>query len=172
MMNKAFTLIELLVVIAVLSVLIGLSFPVYSRVTENGRATACLSNLRQIGAGLNLYLGEHDTTFPTLQGARASTTDNVATIDDTLTAYIDNPKVFLCPSDYQGIGKTTGTSYYWNSALNGQTLGALNFLTISDPTRIPVLGDKEGFHPYLDNKVNILYVDGHVTKEIKFFTSP
>ena len=172
MMKKAFTLIELLAVIVVLSVLIGLSFPVYSRIAENGRAVACLSNLRQIGAGLNLYLGEHDTTFPTLNAARSSTTQDVPTIDNTLNSYINNPATFICPSDYQGIGKASGTSYYWNSVLNGQSLGALNFLSISDPTSIPVLGDKEGFHPYLPNKVNILYVDGHVAKDIKFFTSP
>ena len=66
---------------------------------------------------------------------------------------------------------TTGTSYYWNVALNGQALGSLNFLNfIEDHSRIPILSDKEGFHPYTDNKVNILYADGHATKELKFFT--
>jgi prepilin-type processing-associated H-X9-DG protein len=32
------------------------------------------------------------------------------------------------------------------------------------------MSDKEGFHPYLDKKVNILYADGHATKDLKFST--
>jgi len=51
-MKKAFTLIELLVVILIVSVLVGIAIPVYSRFAENGRAVACLSNMRQLGAGL------------------------------------------------------------------------------------------------------------------------
>jgi len=171
-MKKAFTLIELLVVIFIVSVLIGLAFPVYSHLAEKGRETNCLSNLRQIGIGLNLYLGEHNQTFPKLAAARTSTTQDVAAIDNTLNVYITNPSVFLCPSDFQGVGKATGTSYYWNSALNGQDLGSLNFLGIANPSSIPILGDKDGFHPYLATKVNILYGDGHVTKDLTFFTSP
>ena len=39
-----------------------------------------------------------------------------------------------------------------------------------DSSHIPVISDKEGFHPYLKDKVNILYADGHATKDVKFFT--
>ena len=42
---------------------------------------------------------------------------------------------------------------------------------VDQHSRIPILGDKEGFHPYLQNKVNILYADGHATKDVKFFTA-
>ena len=31
-----------------------------------------------------------------------------------------------------------------------------------------MIGDKESFHLYQDVKVNILYADGHVAKEISF----
>jgi prepilin-type processing-associated H-X9-DG protein len=41
---------------------------------------------------------------------------------------------------------------------------------VADHSRIPILGDKEGFHPYLEDKINLLYADGHVTKEVRFFT--
>ncbi len=65
----------------------------------------------------------------------------------------------------------TGTSYCWNVALNGQSALNLNFLQlVTDTTHIPILSDKEGFHPYLNDKVNILYADGHATKDVKFFT--
>jgi prepilin-type processing-associated H-X9-DG protein len=38
-------------------------------------------------------------------------------------------------------------------------------------THIPLISDKQGFHPDLKDRVNILYADGHVAKEIQFSTS-
>ena len=170
-MKKAFTLIELLVVLVIILVIIGITVPVYTRVVERGRATACISNLRQLGIALNLYLGDHNQIMPVLAAARGSTSQDVPVIDNTLNAYAGNPNVFACPSDFQGIAAATGTSYYWNSALNGQAVANLNFFAVSDVTRIPVLSDKQGFHPYTQNKVNLLYADGHATQDLKFSTS-
>lgn len=170
-MKNAFTLVELLVVLAIVIILAGIAVPVYLRTMERGRATACISNLRQLGIALNLYLNEHNATMPSLAAARSSTSQDVPVIDNTLNAYANNPNVFACPSDFQGIAAATGTSYYWNSALSGQALANLNFLAIADVTRIPVLGDKQAFHPYTQNKVNLLYADGHATQDLQFFTS-
>ena len=171
-MKGAFTVIELLVVTVIIAILAGLAVPAYTYVLQVGRATACVSNLRQIGTALNVYLADHNATMPTLQAARSSTSQNVPVIDNTLKAYANDLRVFACPADTTGIAAATGTSYYWNSALNGQVLANLSFLAISAPSRIPILSDKEGFHPYLANKVNLLYADGHATKDLNFFTSP
>ena len=37
--------------------------------------------------------------------------------------------------------------------------------------QIPVLSDKQGFHPYAANKVNILYADGHASQDLNFTTA-
>ena len=169
--GPAFTLIELLVVIGIIAILAGLTFPVYQRVTQNGKAAACISNMRQLGAGLHAYLNDHEMIMPALKIARESTQDDVPVIDNTLNTYVPNPAVFACPADNKNFAGRTGTSYCWNVALNDQPLASLNFLNlVTDHTRIPILSDKEGFHPYLENKVNILYADGHATKDAKFFT--
>jgi prepilin-type N-terminal cleavage/methylation domain-containing protein/prepilin-type processing-associated H-X9-DG protein len=55
-----FTLLELLVVIAIIGLLAALLFPALSRAKASAKATACKSNLRQIGVPLNLYVDEFE----------------------------------------------------------------------------------------------------------------
>ena len=170
-----FTLMELLVVTALVAILASLAVPAYQRVAQNGRATACVSNLRQLGVGLGAYLADHNNVMPTLQTARASISVNVPVIDNTLSTYITAPAVFACPADVNGYAQSTGTSYFWNVVINGQTASNLSFLPLLSqntqlPSQIPIMADKEGFHPYLANKVNVLYADGHATKDLSFFT--
>ncbi|MEI6513415.1 MAG: DUF1559 domain-containing protein [bacterium] len=61
--KRAFTLIELLVVIAIIVILAAILFPVFAAAREKARQTACISNLKQLGAAFMGYINDWDR-FP------------------------------------------------------------------------------------------------------------
>jgi len=69
---SAFTLIELLVVIAIIAILAALLLPVLSSAKQSGQRTACISNLRQIGAAFSLELNENNGFFPDRRDLKSS----------------------------------------------------------------------------------------------------
>jgi len=72
--SSAFTLVELLTVIGVLGLLAALLLPAISRFAENSKSAACMGNLRQLGAAVFMYVGEHNGQFP---DAGTSTDSNI-----------------------------------------------------------------------------------------------
>jgi prepilin-type N-terminal cleavage/methylation domain-containing protein/prepilin-type processing-associated H-X9-DG protein len=171
-LQRAFTLIELLVVIAIIAVLAALLMPAFGRAKENARGAACLSNLRQIGIGLQLYVQENNNRMPSMRDRSLDTNPPVIplpTADMVLSNHIGNVQVFACPSD-KGSDKPsqfaqTGSSYGWNSLLNGQDADHLTILMMDfGVSHTPVMFDKEAFHAARGEKkgVNYLYADGHI----------
>ncbi len=69
--QSGFTLIELLVVIAIIAILAAILFPVFAQAREKARQTQCVSNLKQLGVAMTMYLQDFDEQFFTRPGASA-----------------------------------------------------------------------------------------------------
>jgi prepilin-type N-terminal cleavage/methylation domain-containing protein/prepilin-type processing-associated H-X9-DG protein len=176
--DSAFTLIELLVVISVIAILAALLLPALSRAKESGRATVCLNNLHQIGIALQVYVGDFNNKLPSMSDIYPGVTNDFPGPDMVLSNQLGNLKVLQCPSDKWAADKAlpfpqkaptyfdqTGSSFAWNTLLNGQDADHLSAMGLKfDPHQIPLMYDKEKFHLLRgEGKArNFLYADGHI----------
>lgn len=62
--RHGFSLLELLIVITIVAILITISVPILSKITEIRRTTVCISNMRTLLNGLILYAGDNNATLP------------------------------------------------------------------------------------------------------------
>jgi prepilin-type N-terminal cleavage/methylation domain-containing protein/prepilin-type processing-associated H-X9-DG protein len=62
--EKAFTLIELLVVIAIIAILAALLLPALARARHRAIMAQCQSNLKQVGLGIQMYVGDNGEYLP------------------------------------------------------------------------------------------------------------
>jgi len=163
--RRAFTLVELLVVIAIVSILAALLVPVLNRGKEAARSARCLSNLHQIGIGLQLYVADNGNRLPTLVDWSSSSGTNAQLINRVLLDHVGSARVFWCPSDRRGVFEQTGSSYSWNFLLNGQNADQIRLLGMNfSLNQIPVVFDKEEFHRSRGaaKAKNYLYADQHL----------
>lgn len=99
--RSGFTLIELLVVIAIIAILAAILFPVFAQAREKARSVSCLSNAKQLGTALVMYLQDYDERIlPRYQACPSTGPVNSAQKlwTGTLMPYIKNQQIFICPS--------------------------------------------------------------------------
>lgn len=137
--RRAFTLIEMLVTIGIAVTLAALLIPSLSSMFEKGKRAKCLSNLRQMGAGLVMSASENDGYGPydardtgntSLSSYRAGQTPILfgpllpymaaADYERYMVPSGKPPEIFICPSsrkDLLAAVRTPGceaTSYWMN----------------------------------------------------------
>jgi prepilin-type N-terminal cleavage/methylation domain-containing protein/prepilin-type processing-associated H-X9-DG protein len=110
---SGFTLIELLVVIAIIAILAAILFPVFAQARAKARQTACLSNMKQIGIGLMMYVQDYDEVYPCIN--RGFITGNTTAFYMMWTAqvmpYVKNTGIFECPDAIMNNRSTPNQDY-------------------------------------------------------------
>lgn len=111
---KAFTLIELLVVIAIIAILAAILFPVFAQAKQAAKKTQALSNSKQLGLGIQMYLGDYDDEFPVAFDAATWVGNDLW--QQKVQPYIKNVGIFFSPADSQA-GKVNGAVGSWAGVL-------------------------------------------------------
>ena len=167
---RGFTLLEVLIALFIIGLLSALLLPAIARSKASSRNTRCLNNLHQIGIALQVYVDENENRLPTMFDSPIAVETGITntllpTVGEVLLPYLQNRNLLHCPSDNRDLFSQTGSSYAWNTVLNGQEADHLKWLDSSFAAhQIPVFFDKDAFHAEKSQgrAVNYLYADGHI----------
>ena len=120
-MKKAFTLIELLVVIAIIAILAAILFPVFAQAKLAAKKSSDLSNTKQQGVSLQIYLADYDDVFPQAYWYPndSSSAGGYVHWSGALQPYIKNLQIFVSPvDDLKGMAPTN-----YSTATNNKGYG-------------------------------------------------
>lgn len=167
--RRGMTLIELLAVIGIIGMLLAILIPAVQYAREAARRSNCLSNLRQVGMAMQMYVDQQGSfgVFP-FAASLPSVTPDRPDLVDVLGPFIENSKkTFHCPSD-EVYFEREGISYEYPAVrVEGKTRPELlrdrrgNIVYSSSDVWLafcfkPFHGDEE-----TEKSRNFVYLDGH-----------
>lgn len=116
---------------------------VFAGAKKAAQKTACLSNIKQLGIAVMIYLADHDDRFSM----------NASKLKTTLNPYLKNDRLWTCP-----LTPKAGAAYSMNARLLGKSAAQL-----ADPANTVML--YEGAKGKLDFKhagfAAVAFADGH-----------
>ena len=147
--KSGFTLIELLVVIAIIALLASLLLPAFSKAQEKSQQAACLSNLRQIHMGVEIWAQNHYETLPSA---------NTMWKDIGL-----KKKIFICPTK----GPSQPNGYVYSSFIADQPLAKIKetcdeILAADGGNEKNILTMPDDLDFRHNDRYNAVFCDGHV----------
>ena len=161
---RAFTLIEVIVVLAIIVIMMAMVYPAYTTISERAKATKDMSNLRQIGLAMQMYLNDKDSILPAIDAA-----PGIGTIVNPVIypKYIDKGgrRVFQSPfdkraaSDADDAPVSYGINQNMYDLINGnmtKVVSPSSTILIApryngDPTLIAAWTSRAALPPYVKN---------------------
>ncbi len=184
MTRRGFTLVEVLTCLSVIAILAVILIPAVNHSLRMSRATACASNLRQIGIAMTAYANDNDNRFPHAY-------DPAKGYDQTwmwsLKPYVDMPEdsmgysplpkaagIFVCPEWEMTADRSV--SYAMNASIdpkysfktwnyNRLNVDSEAFLVVEcamNNELFSPLSNGEVPHRHPNETSNYLFADGHV----------
>jgi type II secretory pathway pseudopilin PulG len=182
----------LLVVIGIIAVLAAILFPVFAAARGKAHSVRCVSNLRQIGMAMSMYMDDYDGFYPwgvdpadrllpviwSEYPVWQSWIQWMPYMHEVVDPYIRSRELWHCPSDggfdeLEDSGlplagrpeafQAFGTSYMYRTEL---TFSRARQEALRDPVKVNVLfdgyGSWHGGRAWGARRWNVLHGDGHV----------
>lgn len=101
--SPAFTIIEMIVVLGIIAIMMSITYPVYTSISQRAKATKDMSNLRQIGILMQTYLNDKDGILPVINADPGIGKDLSPVI---YPKYVGSRRVFQSPFDKRAAAET------------------------------------------------------------------
>jgi prepilin-type N-terminal cleavage/methylation domain-containing protein len=167
--KTGFTLIELLVVLSILAMLLGILMPALGAARRTAYRTGCKQNLHGCAVAFRMYLDDNRNVMPTIFNMPNSTVKgdaNSVSLYAAIGKYLSGKEALKCPADKYPQENSTyfrqeGSSYEYNSRLNGIKIEDSRFAQRFGINEVWILRDYSPFHgkPNRADSTMYLYAD-------------